>query len=85
MCSSDLIDGVELEFDKAAIEAIADLAMERGTGARGLRAIMEEALLQTMYEIPSREDIAKVVVSQAVVTDGAAPKLVKKAPKEKSA
>lgn len=79
------IDGVELDFDKAALDAIADLAMERGTGARGLRAIMEEALLQTMYEIPSRDDIAKVVVTKAVITEGTLPKLVKKAPKEKSA
>ena len=79
------IDGVELEFDKGAIEAIADLAMQRGTGARGLRAIMEEALLQTMYEIPSRDDIAKVIVTKAVVTEGTLPKLVKKQPKEKSA
>ena len=79
------IDGVELDFDKGAIEAIADLAMQRGTGARGLRAIMEEALLQTMYEIPSRDDIAKVVVTKAVVTEGTLPKLVKKQPKEKSA
>ncbi len=79
------IDGVELEFDKASIEAIADLAMDRGTGARGLRSIMEEALLQTMYEIPSRDDVVKVVVTKAVVTEGTLPKLVKKSPKEKSA
>ncbi len=79
------IDGVELEFDKGAVEAIADLAMARGTGARGLRSIMEEALLQTMYEIPSRDDIAKVLVTQAVVLEGTLPKLLKKAPQEKSA
>ena len=79
------IDGVELEFDKASIEAIADLAMDRGTGARGLRSIMEEALTQTMYEIPSRDDVVKVVVTKAVVTEGTLPKLVKKSPKEKSA
>ena len=79
------IDGVDLDFDKAALDAIADLAMERGTGARGLRAIMEEALLQTMYEIPSRDDIAKVLVTKAVITEGTLPKLVKRPPKEKSA
>jgi len=76
---------VELDFDKGAIEAIADLAMERGTGARGLRSIMEESLLQTMYEIPSRDDVAKVVVTKPVVLEGTLPKLVKKTPKEKSA
>ena len=79
------IDGVELEFDKGSIECIAELALERGTGARGLRSIMEEALLQTMYEIPSREDVAKVIVTKAVVLEGTLPKLVKKSPKEKSA
>ena len=79
------IDGVELEFDKASVEAIADLALARGTGARGLRSILEEALLQTMYEIPSRDDVVKVVVTKAVVTEGTLPKLVKKSPKEKSA
>ena len=72
------IDGVELEFDKGAIEAIADYAMERGTGARGLRAIMEEALLPAMYDVPSREDIARVTITKAVVTDGAAPKFGKR-------
>jgi ATP-dependent Clp protease ATP-binding subunit ClpX len=81
------IDGVELEFDKGAIETIADLAMARGTGARGLRSIMEEALLQTMYEIPSRDDVAKVIVTKAVVLEGTLPKLVKREtkPREKSA
>jgi len=81
------IDGVELEFDKGAIEAIADQALERGTGARGLRSIMEEALLQTMYEIPSRDDVAKVIVTKAVVLEGTLPKLVKREtkPREKSA
>ena len=79
------IDGVELEFEKPAIDAIADLAMERGTGARGLRAIMEEALLPAMYDVPSREDIAKVTISKAVVLEGAAPKFNKRDTKRKSA
>ena len=70
------LDGVELEFDKGALEAIADLAMERGTGARGLRAIMETVLLGVMYEVPSRTDIAKVIVTKECITDNAAPKLV---------
>ena len=52
---------------------------------KGLRAIMEEVLLPVMYDIPSRDDVAKVVVTKAVVLEGTLPKLVKKSPKEKSA
>ena len=63
------LDGVELEFTDDAVEAIADKAMERGTGARGLRAIIEEVLLNVMYDVPSREDIGKVVVTGEVVSD----------------
>src|SRR5687767_14675023 len=70
------IDGVELEFTVDAIAAIADHAMERGTGARGLRAIIEEVLLHVMYDVPSRGDVAKVIVTGEVVTDGVAPTLV---------
>ena len=70
------IDGVELEFTDDAVDAIADLAMVRGTGARGLRAIMEEVLLNVMYDVPSREDIAKVVVTGEVVSSNVNPTLV---------
>jgi len=70
------IDGVELEFTDDAIVAIADKAMERGTGARGLRAIIEEVLLNVMYDVPSREDVAKVVVTGEVVSDNVNPTLV---------
>jgi ATP-dependent Clp protease ATP-binding subunit ClpX len=70
------IDGVELEFTDDAVEAIADKAMERGTGARGLRAIIEEVLLNVMYDVPSREDIGKVVVTGEVVSDNVNPTLV---------
>ena len=70
------IDGVELEFTEDAIDAVADLAMVRGTGARGLRAIIEEVLLHVMYDVPSREDIAKVVVTGEVVSDNVNPTLV---------
>ena len=63
------IDGVELEFTEDAIAAIADHAMERGTGARGLRAIIEEVLLHVMYDVPSRGDVAKVVVTRETVLD----------------
>jgi ATP-dependent Clp protease ATP-binding subunit ClpX len=70
------IDGIELEFTSEAIEAIADQAMARDTGARGLRAIMEEVLLNVMYEVPSRDDVAKVVVTGEVVLDNVNPTLV---------
>jgi ATP-dependent Clp protease ATP-binding subunit ClpX len=82
------LDGVELEFTDEAIRAIADQALERGTGARGLRAIIEEVLLHVMYDVPSRGDIGKVVVTEAVVTDEVAPTLVPReaeAKKKKSA
>ena len=61
------LDEVELEFSTEALEVVADLAIKRGTGARGLRAIMEETLLAVMYEVPSRKDIEKVVITPAVV------------------
>jgi ATP-dependent Clp protease ATP-binding subunit ClpX len=70
------LDGVELEFSEDAIDAVADLAMVRGTGARGLRAIIEEVLLHVMYDVPSREDVAKVVVTAEVVRDNVNPTLV---------
>ncbi|HLS33424.1 MAG TPA: ATP-dependent Clp protease ATP-binding subunit ClpX [Brevibacterium sp.] len=71
-------DGVELEFDQEALEAIADLALLRGTGARGLRSIMEEVLQPVMFDIPSRDDVHRVVVTKEVVDDNVAPTLVPK-------
>ncbi|WDF32040.1 ATP-dependent Clp protease ATP-binding subunit ClpX [Arthrobacter agilis] len=71
-----LLDGVELEFEPKALEAIADLALDRGTGARGLRAIMEEVLLPVMFDLPSREDIATVVITDDVVAKRAEPTLI---------
>jgi ATP-dependent Clp protease ATP-binding subunit ClpX len=82
------IDHVDLEFTDDAIVAIADQAMLRGTGARGLRAILEEVLLNVMYDVPSREDIAKVVVTGEVVSNNVNPTLVPReepAKKKKSA
>jgi ATP-dependent Clp protease ATP-binding subunit ClpX len=69
-------EDVELELDPAAMGAIADLALERGTGARGLRAILEEVLLNTMYEIPGQGDVAKVVITEKSVTEKATPLVV---------
>jgi ATP-dependent Clp protease ATP-binding subunit ClpX len=77
------LDGVELEFTGDAIDAMADLAEVRGTGARGLRAIIEEVLLHVMYDVPSRQDIAKVVVTGEVVSDNVNPTLVPREPEAK--
>ncbi|MDO4717137.1 MAG: ATP-dependent Clp protease ATP-binding subunit ClpX [Propionibacteriaceae bacterium] len=73
------LDGVQLEFAEDAIEAVADLALERGTGARGLRAILEETLLNVMFEVPSQDDIAQVFVTAESVLSGSAPELVPRA------
>jgi len=69
-------DGVELEFADDALDAIADQAILRGTGARGLRAIMEEVLLGVMYELPSRQDVTRCVIDRDVVLKGVNPTLV---------
>ncbi|RZT87737.1 ATP-dependent Clp protease ATP-binding subunit ClpX [Pseudonocardia sediminis] len=74
------MDGVELEFSDEALEAVADQAILRGTGARGLRAIMEEVLLPVMYDIPSRDDVAKVVVTDQTVRDNVNPTIVPRQP-----
>ena len=84
------LDGVELEFKKDALEAIADQATLRGTGARGLRAILEEVLLNVMYDIPSRKDVVKVVITGDVVRGNVNSTLVRRdaksrTPREKSA
>ncbi|MFT4468693.1 ATP-dependent Clp protease ATP-binding subunit ClpX [Arthrobacter sulfonylureivorans] len=70
------LDGVELNFEQEALEAVADLALERGTGARGLRAIIEETLQPVMFDLPSREDIASVVITADVVLNKAEPTLI---------
>lgn len=67
------MENVELEFRTAALEAIAGNAMERKTGARGLRSIMEGALLDIMYRIPSEDHVSKVVIEENVITEGAEP------------
>ena len=72
------LEDVELEFADEALAAIADQALLRGTGARGLRAIMEEVLLGVMYELPGRDDVAKVIIDGDVVSDKVNPTLVPK-------
>ncbi|HVW41231.1 MAG TPA: ATP-dependent Clp protease ATP-binding subunit ClpX, partial [Amycolatopsis sp.] len=74
------MDNVELEFTKTALEAIADQAVLRGTGARGLRAIMEEVLQPVMYDIPSRNDVAKVVITEQTVRENVNPTIVSRQP-----
>ena len=69
-------DGVELEFSEDALEAVAEQAILRGTGARGLRAILEEVLLNTMYELPSRKDVTRCVIDREVVQKKVNPTLV---------
>ena len=68
-------DGVELEFDQDALEAIASKAIERKTGARGLRSIIEEVMMDVMFEIPSLEDVTKVRITKEAVDGKAAPVL----------
>ena len=70
------LDNVELSFTAGALEAIAQLAMNRKTGARGLRSILEDTLLEVMYEIPSRDDIKKIVINKETVIDKIPPKMV---------
>jgi ATP-dependent Clp protease ATP-binding subunit ClpX len=79
------LDGFELEFEQAALEEIADLALVRQTGARGLRAILEEILGPIMFEIPGSEFAGTVVITKEVVTDGAAPRMLPQTSARKSA
>ena len=71
------IDGVALEFTSDGVEAVADQALARGIGARGLRAIMEEVLLPVMFDVPSDAEIARVVVSRDVVLKNVNPTIVR--------
>lgn len=71
------MENVELTFTKAALSAIAKKAIDRKTGARGLRAIMEECLLELMYEIPDKHDVAEIIINDKVVNDGKKPSFVK--------
>ena len=70
------LDGVELEFEEGALIEIAKKAIERKTGARGLRSIIEHIMLDLMFDLPSRDDIQKCIITKETVLDGKAPKLV---------
>lgn len=69
------MDNVELTFTDEALDAIAQKALDRKTGARGLRSIIEEAMLEIMFEIPSREDVSKVMITESVINDDTEPDL----------
>ena len=95
MCSEPVTFGGGMTFENAgeaddALEAVADQAILRGTGARGLRAILEEVLMSVMYEVPSRKDVERVVISSESVLQNVNPTLVprdaqRRPPREKSA
>ncbi|MCI0508770.1 ATP-dependent Clp protease ATP-binding subunit ClpX [Chromohalobacter marismortui] len=70
------MEGVELDFREDALRAVAHKAMARNTGARGLRSILESVLLDTMYEVPSLEDVSKVVIDASVITGDSEPLLI---------
>ncbi|NLM43091.1 MAG: ATP-dependent protease ATP-binding subunit ClpX [Clostridiales bacterium] len=84
------MDNVDLEFEDEALEEIAKLAMERNTGARGLRSILEDIMREVMYEIPSRDDVDKCIISKDTVVENKQPEIVylepgtKKTPKKQS-
>jgi ATP-dependent Clp protease ATP-binding subunit ClpX len=69
-------DGIELVFADEALASVADKALERETGARGLRSIIEEVLLEVQFELPSRRDVQKCVVTKDVIDKGVSPTLV---------
>ncbi len=72
------MENVELEILPSALRSVAKLALTRNTGARGLRSILEQVLLETMYQLPDLENVEKVIINQAVIDDGAEPELVYK-------
>ena len=73
------LDGVQLEFDNTALKAIADKAISLHTGARGLRTIVENAMLDIMYKVPSDKTIKKIIITSETIENGAPPKVVKDA------
>ncbi|MBR4173049.1 MAG: ATP-dependent Clp protease ATP-binding subunit ClpX, partial [Clostridia bacterium] len=71
------MDNVKLSFDKGAVEAIADMALKRNTGARGLRSIIEETMTEMMYSVPSEPDVTQCVVHKECITDGKEPEIIR--------
>ena len=78
------MEGAELEVRPAALHAIAKKALARKTGARGLRSIIEHALLEVMFELPNQQNVAKVVIDENTITSGAKPLLIYHEPQKVS-
>jgi ATP-dependent Clp protease ATP-binding subunit ClpX len=76
------LEEVKLTFEPAALEAAVQVAMDRGTGARALRSIFEKAMLDTLFEVPSRDDVVEVVIGEDTITEGKPPRLVSRAEKK---
>jgi ATP-dependent Clp protease ATP-binding subunit ClpX len=70
------MEGVEVDFREDALRAVARKAMERKTGARGLRSILESVLLETMYDLPSMDSVTKVVIDESVIDGDSEPMLI---------
>ena len=77
------LEEVQLSFDEAALRAVAQKALKRGTGARGLRAIVEEILTDVMFDLPTREDVVEVKVTEASVVNTGTPPLLEISPQRK--
>ena len=78
------MEGIELEFEEEALKAVTKAAMKRGTGARALRSIMESAMTDIMYELPSRKNIEKCIINREVIEKKSAPQLIKAARKKRA-
>ncbi len=76
------IDNVELEFTEEALKAVADEAIKRKTGARGLRAILEDILVDVMFEVPSDENVYKVIITEEAIKEKKQPELLRLADNE---
>jgi ATP-dependent Clp protease ATP-binding subunit ClpX len=70
------LDGVELEFSEGALIAIAERAMKRGTGARALKSVMEQVMLDIMYDIPTMNNVEKVVINEDVIVHNSSPEII---------
>lgn len=79
------LEGVDLKFTEKALQAIAQTALKRKTGARGLRSVIEHAMLDVMYEIPGKDDVKECIIDEKVILEGSQPKLVYKTESEKAA
>jgi ATP-dependent Clp protease ATP-binding subunit ClpX len=79
------MEDVELDFTPGALKAIAKLAMERKTGARGLRAILEDTMLHIMYDIPSRPDVTKIVINEETILKREEPEVFLEKERQKRA